>query len=214
MPPDSPTPNDAESEKVSKRTMGLVSLAVFSSRLLGLVREMVFSSLFGGKMIRWGDTFQTAFRVPNLLRDLFAEGALSTAFVTTFSKKIAGEGVDSAWRLANKVATLTTVVLSTCTLLGILFAPQLIGVLAGGFPPEKMAVTIQLTRVMFPFILLVSLAALAMGMLNARDVFGAPAMASSFFNLGSIVGGVVLGWWIDPNFSERSLLGLAIGTLI
>lgn len=209
--PSAPTP-PAKGGKINARAAGVVGLAVMCSRVLGLARELILAKLFGAGFGM--DAFVAAFRVPNLLRDLFAEGALSTAFVTTFSKKIAGEGADSAWRLANKVATLTTVVLSTCTLLGILFAPQLIGVLAGGFPPEKMAITIQLTRVMFPFILLVSLAALAMGMLNARDVFGAPAMASSFFNLGSIVGGVALGWWLDPNFGERSLLGLAIGTLI
>ena len=79
------------------------------------------------------DAFVSAFRVPNLLRDLFAEGALSTAFVTTFSKKISPEGDASAWRLANKVATLAAVTLSLCTLLGIVFAPQIIKLLAGGF---------------------------------------------------------------------------------
>lgn len=208
--PSAPPP--AQGGKINARAAGVVGLAVMCSRVLGLARELILAKLFGAGFGM--DAFVAAFRVPNLLRDLFAEGALSTAFVTTFSKKIAGEGVDSAWRLANKVATLTTVVLSTLTILGIVFAPQLIGILAGGFPPEKMAVTIQLTRVMFPFILLVSLAALAMGMLNARDVFGAPAMASSFFNLGSIVGGVALGWWLDPNFGERSLFGLALGTLL
>jgi putative peptidoglycan lipid II flippase len=160
------------------------------------------------------DAFVAAFRVPNLLRDLFAEGALSTAFVTTFSKKIASEGDASAWRLANKMATLTAVVLSACTLLGIAFAPQLIGLLAGGFSPEKAALTVTLTRIMFPFILMVSLAALVMGMLNAKDIFGPPALASSFFNLGSIVFGVALALWLDPHLGPRSLMGLAMGTLI
>jgi hypothetical protein len=79
---------------------------------------------------------------------------------------------------------------------------------------QKAALTAQLTRIMFPFILLVSLAALVMGMLNAKSVFGMPAMASSFFNMGSIVGGVILGFWIDPHFGPRALIGLAIGTLI
>ena len=74
--------------------------------------------------------------------------------------------------------------------------------------------TILLTRIMWPFILLVSVAALVMGMLNARHVFGMPAMASSFFNLGSIIGGVALGWWFDPHFGARSLIGLSLGTLI
>ena len=156
-----------------------------------------------------------AFRVPNMLRDLFAEGALSAAFITTFSKKIAVEEDESAWRLANKVATLTAVFMSAVTLLGIVFAPQLIELMTwGSWSPEKTALTILLTRIMWPFILLVSLAALVMGMLNAKHVFGAPAMASSYFNLGSIIGGVTLGWWFDPHFGARSLIGLSIGTLI
>ena len=207
-----PTPASSSANKVSTRAAGIVGLAVACSRVLGLVRELVFAKLFGASFAM--DAFVTAFRAPNLLRDLFAEGALSTAFITTFSKKMATEGDESAWQLANKVATLATVFMSGLTLLGIAFAPQLIGLLAGGFSPEKMELTVQLTRIMFPFILLVSLAALVMGMLNAKSVFGMPAMASSFFNLGSIVGGVVLGYWMDPHFGTRSLVGLAFGTLI
>src|ERR1051325_10846955 len=204
----------AEPQRISTRATGVVSIAVMCSRVLGLIREQVFAGLFGaGKNL---DAFLMAFRVPNLLRDLFAEGALSTAFITTFSRKIATEGDASAWRLGNKVATLTAIFMSTVTLLGIIFAPQIIYVMTGfgGWSPEKMATTILLTRVMWPFILLVSLAALVMGMLNAKNVFRAPAMASSYFNLGSIIGGVALGWWLDPHFGTRSLIGLAIGTLI
>src|SRR5947207_1463414 len=93
-------------------------------------------------------------------------------------------------------------------------APWLVAALAPGFDPGKAALTVTLTRIMYPFILLVSLAALVMGMLNARNVFGMPAMASSFFNLGSIVSGVLLGYWLDPHFGARAILGLAIGTLV
>src|SRR5947209_8340662 len=205
---------EAQPQRVSTRATGVVGMAVLCSRILGLIREQVFAGLFGaGKNL---DALLIAFRVPNLLRDLFAEGALSTAFITTFSKKIATEGDESAWRLGNKVATLTAVFMSMITLVGIIFAPQIIYVMTGfgGWSPEKTATTILLTRIMWPFILLVSLAALVMGMLNAKHVFGAPAMASSFFNLGSIIGGVALGWWIDPHFGTRSLIGLSIGTLI
>jgi putative peptidoglycan lipid II flippase len=201
-------------QRVSTRATGIVGIAVLCSRILGLVREQVFAGLFGaGKNL---DAFLTAFRVPNLLRDLFAEGALSTAFITTFSKKIATEGDESAWRLGNKVATLTAVFMSVVTLLGIIFAPQIIYVMTGfgGWSPEKTATTILLTRIMWPFILLVSLAALVMGMLNAKNVFGPPAMASSYFNLGSIIGGVAFGYWLDPHFGTGSLIGLSIGTLI
>ena len=182
------------------------------SRLLGLARELILAKLFGAAFDM--DAFVIAFRVPNLLRDLFAEGALSTAFVTTFSRKITMEGDRSAWQLANKIATLAAVMLSLVTLLGVAFAPLVIHLLASGFSPEKARLTVELTRIMFPFILLVSLSALVMGMLNSKDVFGAPAMASSFFNLGSIIGGATLAWWLDPTFGQRALVGLAIGTLI
>ncbi len=203
--------------KISTKSAGLVSLAVMSSRLLGLVREQVFAALFGASAGM--DAFIAAFRAPNLLRDLFAEGALSTAFITTFSEKITTGGDAEAWRLANKVATLTAVFMSAVTLLGIALAPQLMHVLAAGFDGDKMATAILLTRIMFPFIGLVSLAALVMGMLNAKNVFGMPAMASTFFNIGSIIGGVTLGWLLDPAFGTKqygvgSLIGLSIGTLI
>ena len=204
---------EAAERRMSTRATGVVGIAVLSSRVLGLIRETVFAGLFGaGKNL---DAFLMAFRLPNLLRDLFAEGALSTAFITTFSKKIAVEGDQSAWRLANKVATLTAVFMSAVTLLGIVFAPQLVELLTwGAWSPDKTALTILLTRIMWPFMLLVSLAALVMGMLNAKHVFGPPAMASSYFNLGSIIAGVAIGYWLDPHFGARSLVGLAIGTLI
>jgi len=209
----------SESRKLSTKATGIVGLAVMCSRVLGLAREVIFNAMFGagGSL----DMFITAFRAPNLLRDLFAEGALSTAFVTTFSKKIATEGDGSAWRLANKVGTLALIVMSGLTLLGMAFSGPLIGVLGSGFSGEKAVLTSQLTAVMFPFILMVSMAALAMGMLNAKLVFGWPAMASTFFNIGSILGGVTLAYvfepqadWLHPHFGSHALFGLAIGTLI
>jgi putative peptidoglycan lipid II flippase len=195
------------------RAVGVVGLAVMFSRVLGLAREQLLAGLFGAGI--GTDAFYAAFRAPNLLRDLFAEGALSTAFITTFSKKIEMEGDASAWKLANKMATLLVIFMSVVTLLGIALSPQLIDVLAPGFRavPGKFELTVTLTRIMYPFILLVSLSALVMGMLNAKHVFGAPALASSFFNLGSIVGGVGLGWWLDPHFGRRALYGIAFGTL-
>jgi putative peptidoglycan lipid II flippase len=203
---------DERSNRLNTKAAGIIGLAVMCSRLLGLLREQIFAALFGGGMAM--DAFTAAFRIPNLLRDLFAEGALSMAFVTTFSKTIARGGDEDAWRLANKVATMTASVLGLLCVVGMVFAPQLVALLAPGFGPDKAALTAHLTRIMFPFILLVSLAALVMGMLNAKNRFGMPAMASSFFNIGSIVGGVVLGFWIDPHFGPRALIGLAFATLI
>jgi putative peptidoglycan lipid II flippase len=199
-------------ERLNTKAAGVIGLAVMCSRVLGLAREQICAALFGGGGAM--DAFTAAFRIPNLLRDLFAEGALSTAFVTTFSKTIARSGDAAAWRLANKVATLTLVVLGSICVAGMVFSSQLVSVIAPGFDPQKAALTAQLTRIMFPFIVMVSMAALVMGMLNAKSVFGMPAMASSFFNIGSIVGGVTLGAWIDPGFGPRALVGLAIGTLL
>jgi putative peptidoglycan lipid II flippase len=204
--------SDESSNRLNTKAAGIIGLAVLCSRLLGLLREQIFAALFGGGMAM--DAFTAAFRIPNLLRDLFAEGALSTAFVTTFSKTIARGGDEDAWRLANKVATMTALVLGLLCVLGMVFSAQLVALLAPGFDPDKAALTAHLTRIMFPFILLVSLAALVMGMLNAKNQFGMPAMASSFFNIGSIVGGVGLGFWIDPHFGPRALIGLAFATVI
>lgn len=199
-------------EKLNTRAAGVVALAVMFSRVLGLARELILAALFGAG--RGMDAYITAYRAPNLLRDLFAEGALSVAFVTVFSKLGVEKSHEAAWELARKMATLVLVFMSAVTLVGIVFAPALIGILAPGFDAGKSAFATELARIMFPFILLVSLAALAMGMLNSRNVFGVPAMASSFYNVGSIFGGVTIAWLIDPTFGPRALVGMAIGTLI
>jgi putative peptidoglycan lipid II flippase len=211
--PDTPKP----ANKISTRAAGLVSLAVMSSRVLGLIRDQIFGALFGAG--RLTDAYLTAFRVPNLLRDLFAEGALSTAFITVFTEKISKESDESAWKLANKMATLAAVFMSFVTLVGILCTPIITHLLASGFDAEKMAITNQLTRIMFPFIALVSLAALVMGMLNAKHVFGMPAMASTFFNIFSVIGGLTCAKMLDPHFGTKdfgvgSLMGMSIGVLI
>ncbi len=201
-----------QGEKLNTRGAVMIALAVLCSRVLGLVRLIVFGALFGGGRLM--DAYITAFRIPNLLRDLVGEGALSTAFVTTFSKTLLREGDQSAWQLANKVLTLAVIVISAMVLLGIALAPWLVALLGWGFSPAKAALTVELARIMYPFILIVSLAALVMGMLNARNVFGIPALASTFFNLGTIIAGAGLGWWLDPHFGPKATVGLALGTLV
>lgn len=200
-----------KSNKLNIRASGIIALAVMCSRVLGLVREIAFNALFGTSSM---GIFLIAFRAPNLLRDLFAEGALSISFITVFSKTLELEGERSAWQLASKMLTLTTVFMSLLCVLGVVFAKPLIGILAPGFSASDMAATVYLTQIMFPFILLVSLAALVMGLLNSKDVFTAPALASSFFNIGSIIGGLGCGYLLDPHFGSRALVGLAIGTLL
>lgn len=201
----------SEGKQLNTRASAVIAFFVMCSRVLGLVREVVFNALFGTASM---GLFLIAFRAPNLLRDLFAEGALSTAFVTVFSQRIEKEGEASAWALASKMLTLVALFMSFVSLLGVVFARPLIGLLAPGFAAEDMEMTVLLTQIMYPFILLVSLAALVMGMLNSKNIFAAPAMASSFFNIGSIVGGGTLGWMIDREFGEKALIGLAMGTLI
>jgi putative peptidoglycan lipid II flippase len=210
------------------RRAGVVSAAVLASRVLGLVREQAFAVFFGAG--RELDAFITAFRIPNLLRDLFAEGALSAAFVTTFTQRMEHEGERAAWRLANLVVNALAVVVASLTLIGIWFAPTLVEAIAPGFAaiPGKVALTVHLTRIMFPFLLLVALAAVAMGVLNTRNIFGVPAAASAFFNLGSIVGGLGCAAWLAPDYlrsvlgsgpppdaalAARAITGMAIGTL-
>ncbi len=198
-----------------------VSAAVMASRVLGLAREVVFAGLFGGT--RWTDCFVLAYKVPNLLRDLFAEGALSQAFVTTFSKTLKTEGDHGAWQLANRMVSLTAVFMGLVTILGVLISPWIVELLMlltraeatdRSFNAEEFALTVTMVRIMYPFILLVSLAALVMGMLNAKGVFFIPALSSCFFNLGAILGGVGIGWWLDPEWGPRSLMGFAIGVVI
>jgi putative peptidoglycan lipid II flippase len=204
----------SDSRKLNTKASGIISIAVMCSRVLGLVREVLFNSLFGAASM---GLFYIAFRIPNLLRDMFAEGALSTAFVTVFSQRVEKEGEKSAWALASKMMTLVSVFMSLVSLIGILLSHQLVSLLclfAKTFAADDIAFTVLLTQIMYPFILLVSLAALVMGMLNSRNIFAAPAMASSFFNIGSIVGGVVFGWLIDRGFGRNALIGLALGTLL
>lgn len=191
------------------------------SRVLGLAREMMFAALFGGS--RWMDCFYLAYKVPNLLRDLFAEGALSQAFVTTFSKKVKSDGPENAWVLANRMMTLVAVFMGLVTLVGIAVAPWIVELLTSlsksgetsrDYNPAEIELMVGMVRVMYPFIALVSLSALVMGMLNARDVFGMPALASCFFNIGSMVGGLAIGYWMDPNWGPSSLVGFAWGVVI
>jgi putative peptidoglycan lipid II flippase len=196
------------------RSAGIVSLAIVASRVLGLVRDQIFAALFGANLQY--DAFLTAFRVPNLFRDLFAEGALSAAFVTTFSQVLATKGDADAFRLSNRVTTALMLLLTVLCAIGWIAAPSIVRLLAPGFfeVPGKAELTIHLTRVMIPFLLFIALAAQAMGILNARHRFGVPALASAFFNIGSILGGLFLGYVAGPIIGLGPIEGMAYGTLL
>ena len=195
------------------KSAGTVGIAVMCSRVLGLVREQIFAAMFGAGFAY--DSFVVAFRIPNLLRDLFGEGALSAAFVTIFSRYDSGRTQEETWRLASNVLVFFTILLSLVTILGIFMAGPLVSLLAPDFAKVdgKAELTATLTMIMLPFLVFISLAAVVMGMLNTKGRFFVPAMASSFFNLGSIVGGVSLAW-ILPRYGYPAIIGMAIGTLI
>ncbi len=202
----------SQTEKIA-RAAGAVSIAVFASRILGLVREQVFAGFFGaGYAI---DAFVVAFRIPNLLRDLLAEGALSTAFVTVFTDYDQRLGPERTWRLANNVLVCLSLLVGGLILVGIFFSPELVNLMAPdfGLVPGKSDLTSMMTRIMFPFLPLISVAALAMGVLNTKGKFFIPSLASSFFNLGSIVFGVSLSL-LAPRFGVHPIVGMAVGTLI
>lgn len=208
------------------RSAGIVSIAVMFSRLLGLVRELIFANYFGAGFLM--DAYQVAFRIPNVLRDLFAEGALSAAFVKVFTDYQIKKSEEEAWRLASLVLNALAVVLSVITIFGILFSRYFVDLIADGFSPEKAALATTLTQIMFPFILLVALAAVAMGVLNTKGIFGIPASASTAFNIVSIIVGLAFAYWLsgggwispkDPNAvpsfnAQWAIIGMAIGTLV
>ncbi len=194
------------------RSASTVGFAVFCSRILGLIREQVLANFFGAGMAM--DAFVVAFRIPNLLRDLFAEGALSAAFVTVFTDYDQRQGRTSTWRLANNVLVTLTILVGGISLVGIVTSGSLVRLMAPDFDQigGKTALTVIMTQIMFPFLPLISLAAVVMGILNTKGKFFIPAMASTFFNLGSIASGVALAL-ILPYYGVSAIIGMAIGTL-
>jgi integral membrane protein MviN len=196
------------------RSASAVSASVLTSRLSGLLREILMAHWFGSQQAY--EAFIVGFRIPNLTRDLFAEGALSSAFVPTFMQYLTTKNKQEAARLANLVSTGIVFVVGALCLLGMIFSPALVELTASGFKqvPGKFELTVQLTRIMFPFLLLVALAAQAMGMLNACGSFTVPAMSSTCFNVGSVGFGVVLGFWAGPRFGFSPIVGMAYGIVL
>src|SRR5437660_1531274 len=211
-------PAEVPAESVA-RSAGIVSIAVFLSRITGLVREKVMAHYFGAGFVY--DAFLLGFRIPNLTRDLFAEGALSSAFVPIFTQTLASEGKKKAAVLSNLVGTALILIVGIFCVLGVIFSPELVDLLAPGFHqvPGKFELAVDMTRIMFPFLLLVALAAQAMGVLNACNRFGVPAMSSTFFNLGSVGFGVAIGVWLGPRLQfvhvhVSRIEGMAIGVVL
>lgn len=178
------------------------------SRVFGLLRDMAIAHSFGSKMA--ADAFFVAFRIPNLLRRLFAEGALTISFVPIFTETLKKDPA-AARRVVDVSFSLMAVILAGVSLLGVLLSPWLVRLTAYGFSsdPAKLELAIFLTRVMFPYLFFVSLAALGMGVLNSLKHFAVPASAPVLMNLGTIAGALWFTHWVDP-----PILGLALGVLL
>lgn len=203
---------DQEKLRVEKNA-GAMGIATLMSRVLGLVREQVFAHLFGASHAT--DAFNIAFRIPNLLRDLFAEGAMSAAFVPTFLKVKHDEGDGKSWRVAGLVFRVLFLFVSVLTLIGVFFTEPLVTLYAGAYReiPGKFELTVALTKVLFPFFPLVALAAAFMAILNACGVYFIPAFSSAIFNLVSIVTGVVFVQLSDV-LGIEPIMGMAFGVVL
>lgn len=191
------------------RSAGVVSFYTFLSRILGLIRDMVIASLFGSSMA--ADAFFVAFRIPNLLRRLFAEGSLTISFIPIFTEYLNIKGREDAFNLARIVLTLLSVILAVISILGVIFSPWIVRIQAFGFGTSsiKYDLTVLLTRITFPYIFLISIVAFFMGVLNSLRHFAAPAAAPIFLNLG-IIGAA---YFISP-YCDQPIVGIAIGVLI
>ena len=213
--PATPPPVRAEEQQTSiARSAGVVSAAVLMSRVTGLVRESVMAALFGAS---WAyDAFVLGFRIPNLMRDLFAEGGLSSAFVPIFTRYLTTRSREEALRLYNLVATAIIMIVGALCALGVAFSPQLVDLFAHGFRqvPGKYELAVRLSRIMFPFLLLVALAAQSMGVLNACRKFGIPALSSVMFNVGSVICGLIIGFVLGPRFGIQPIYGMAWGVVL
>lgn len=199
------------------RSAGVMGIATFLSRIMGLVREQVFAYLFGAGNAT--DAFQVAFRIPNLLRDLFAEGAMSASLVPTFTEARTREGDRRAWRVAGLVFRVLFIVVTLIATVGMFTAPWLVDLYAGAFHqvPGKFELTVLMTRILFVFFPFVALAAAFMGILNACGVFFMPAFSSALFNISSVIVGVAVVAWMGAGapWAEglQPIIGMAVGVV-
>ncbi|OGW46874.1 MAG: murein biosynthesis integral membrane protein MurJ [Nitrospirae bacterium RBG_13_41_22] len=190
------------------KAAGLMSIATFISRILGYVRDMILAFFFGATGL--SDTFFVAFRIPNLLRELFAEGSMSAAVIPVLSEYHGRDPVE-ANRLVRIALTFIFIVVGIVTILGIVFAPFIVSVIAPGFInfPDKFNLTVLLTRIMFPFLLFISLAALVMGALNTKRIFFMPAFAPVMLNIA-----IIATVFILYRHLGNPIIAVAVGTVI
>jgi putative peptidoglycan lipid II flippase len=184
------------------------------SRITGLIRESVLSWLFGAGATY--DAYVLGYRIPNLARELFAEGALSSAFVPTFTRFLATKTRAETRELSNITATMILVIVGGFCALGMLLSPIIVNLFAPGYQavPGKSELSASLVRTMFPFLLLLALSAQAQGVLYANHRFALPAVSPAIFNLASVFSGLVLGYWLGPRLGIGAVRGMAIGVVV
>jgi putative peptidoglycan lipid II flippase len=199
------------------RSAGLIGVATMASRLLGVAREIVLARIFGASATPAMDAFNVAFRVPNLVRDLFAEGAMTAAFVPTFTRTLQARGREAAWRLGNLVINALLIVTGVIVVVGIVFADPITRTIASGVEfasvPGKLELTTQLTRMMMPFLTTVAVAVAVMGMLNALHRFFLPAISPAMFNVATILCAFLLVP-LMPSVGLPPIAGIAIATVL
>ncbi|MEW5982156.1 MAG: murein biosynthesis integral membrane protein MurJ [Acidobacteriota bacterium] len=195
------------------KSAGVIGAATMTSRVLGLVRDQVMAFFFGaGDQM---DAYNVAFRLPNLVRDLFAEGAMSAAFVPTFTRALATNDRQTAWRLGSLVVNVLVLATGAVVVVGMVFAGSIVTAFAGSYArvPGKLELTVSLARVMFPFLTMVAVAAVLMGMLNSLHRFFVPALSPAAFNVGSILCTVGL-LPVMPMLGLPAIMAPAIGVLV
>jgi putative peptidoglycan lipid II flippase len=180
------------------RTLMAVSSLTMVSRVLGYVRDFFIARVFGAGLLT--DAFFVAFKIPNLLRRLFAEGAFSQAFVPILAEYKNRSTPEETRSLIDAVSTVLFVALVVAAALGVALAPLIVYLTAPGFAaePEKFAVTVQLLRITFPYIVFISLVALSAGILNTWNRFAVPAITPALLNVAFIVGAAFLAGYFDP----------------
>jgi putative peptidoglycan lipid II flippase len=197
------------------RSAGVIGVATLASRLLGLARQTAIAVFLAGTPAAL-DAYYVAVRLPSLLRDLFAEGAMSAAFVPTFARHLHEGGRDAAWRLASQVINALLLVTGAFVLLGILFAEPLVNLYVAeefASTPGLLDLTVRLTRVTMPFLALIALAAVFMGMLNAMRQFFLPALSPAMFNVALILAAASSAW-VASTFGVAPIYGLAVGFVL
>src|SRR3954470_15009315 len=198
---------DSHHHQLAKRA-GVFTGATLLSRILGYGRDTMVAAFFGAGPA--ADAFYTAFRISNLFRRLLGEGALSASFVPVFSEYTQKQSHEETQRFLNTMFTTLLVLLSVITVIGVVFAPQLTRIVARGFEPgsERFALTVTLTRYMFPFMLFICLAALITGVLNAFYSFFLPAMAPACLSIAEMI---YIGFlWAAHASGQTAIVGLAI----